>query len=112
MTKPVTSIALMMLAEEGKLDIAAPVSQYLPQLKDLKVMGRKINPITGELEVPFEVERAMPTLTVCSCALASAPAAPQPATLSAASTTHDETLMVFSLAARLLAAGRSLRDRS
>jgi CubicO group peptidase (beta-lactamase class C family) len=34
MTKPVTSVAAMMLAEEGKLQIAAPVADYLPELKD------------------------------------------------------------------------------
>ncbi|MFL5289099.1 MAG: serine hydrolase domain-containing protein, partial [Rhodopila sp.] len=37
MSKPITSVAIMMLAEEGRVDIAAPVSQYLPELKDLKV---------------------------------------------------------------------------
>ena len=31
MTKPVTSVAAMMLVEEGKLDLAAPVHQYLPE---------------------------------------------------------------------------------
>src|SRR3954452_1189415 len=29
MTKPITTVAAMMLVEEGKLDLAAPVSQYL-----------------------------------------------------------------------------------
>jgi CubicO group peptidase (beta-lactamase class C family) len=37
MSKPITSVAVMMLAEEGKIDIAAPVSQYLPEFKDTKV---------------------------------------------------------------------------
>src|SRR5215510_6364041 len=37
MTKPFTSAAAMMLAEEGKLLIADPVSRYLPELSDLKV---------------------------------------------------------------------------
>ena len=37
MTKPITTVAAMMLAEEGRLDIAAPVSQYLPELKDVQV---------------------------------------------------------------------------
>lgn len=37
MTKPVTSLAIMMLVEEGKLQLADPVSRYLPELKDLKV---------------------------------------------------------------------------
>ncbi len=37
MTKPVTSVAAMMLVEEGKLDLTAPVGQYLPELKDMRV---------------------------------------------------------------------------
>jgi CubicO group peptidase (beta-lactamase class C family) len=37
MTKPVTSVAAMMLAEEGKLQIAAPVADYLPELGDRAV---------------------------------------------------------------------------
>ncbi|QQS15235.1 MAG: beta-lactamase family protein [Rhodospirillales bacterium] len=37
MTKPVVSLAVMMLAEEGRLSIAEPASKYLPELKDLKV---------------------------------------------------------------------------
>jgi CubicO group peptidase (beta-lactamase class C family) len=37
MSKPITTVAVMMLAEEGKIDIAAPASQYLPEFKDLKV---------------------------------------------------------------------------
>jgi CubicO group peptidase (beta-lactamase class C family) len=37
MTKPFTSVAAMMLAEEGKLLIADPVSRYIPEFADLKV---------------------------------------------------------------------------
>lgn len=37
MTKPITSVAVMMLAEEGKVDLIAPVAQYLPEFKDVKV---------------------------------------------------------------------------
>src|SRR5205085_7712967 len=37
MTKPIVSVAAMMLVEEGKLDLLAPVSQYLPEFKDVKV---------------------------------------------------------------------------
>lgn len=37
MTKPITSLAIMMLAEEGKLSIADPAEKYLPEFKDLKV---------------------------------------------------------------------------
>lgn len=32
-TKPLTALGVLMLAEQGKLDLDAPVSQYLPQLK-------------------------------------------------------------------------------
>jgi CubicO group peptidase (beta-lactamase class C family) len=37
MTKPVTSVAAMMLTEEGKLQIAAPVAEYLPEFHDRTV---------------------------------------------------------------------------
>jgi CubicO group peptidase (beta-lactamase class C family) len=37
MTKPVTSVAAMILAEEGSLQISAPVAEYLPELKERTV---------------------------------------------------------------------------
>lgn len=37
MTKPITSVALMMLVEEGKLQLDDPVHRYIPSWKDLKV---------------------------------------------------------------------------
>ncbi|HLY47365.1 MAG TPA: serine hydrolase domain-containing protein [Stellaceae bacterium] len=37
MTKPMTSVAAMMLAEEGLLEIAAPVADYLPEFADITV---------------------------------------------------------------------------
>jgi CubicO group peptidase (beta-lactamase class C family) len=37
MTKPMTSVALMMLVEEGRVLLADPISVYLPELKDFKV---------------------------------------------------------------------------
>jgi CubicO group peptidase (beta-lactamase class C family) len=37
MTKPMTSVAAMMLSEEGKLEIAAPVAQYLPEFAEITV---------------------------------------------------------------------------
>ena len=40
MTKPVTSVAAMMLVEEGKLDLNAPIGTYLPELKDMAVGGQ------------------------------------------------------------------------
>ena len=37
MTKPMTSVAAMMLAEEGSLEIAAPVAAYLPEFAEMTV---------------------------------------------------------------------------
>ena len=37
MTKPVTSVAIMMLVEEGKIQLGDPASKYLPELKGLQV---------------------------------------------------------------------------
>ncbi len=37
MTKPMTSIAAMMLGEEGRLDIAAPVAEYIADFKNMTV---------------------------------------------------------------------------
>ena len=44
MSKPITSVAAMILAEEGKLDIGAPVAQYLPEFKDVTVGIEKVAP--------------------------------------------------------------------
>src|SRR5690349_3292967 len=33
MSKPITTVAAMILAEENKIDIGAPVAQYLPEFK-------------------------------------------------------------------------------
>jgi CubicO group peptidase (beta-lactamase class C family) len=37
MSKPITTVAAMILAEENRIDVAAPVAQYLPEFKDVKV---------------------------------------------------------------------------
>jgi CubicO group peptidase (beta-lactamase class C family) len=37
MTKPVTSVAIMMMVEEGKVRLNDPVSRYIPEFKNLKV---------------------------------------------------------------------------
>ncbi len=37
MTKPITSAAVMVLVEEGKVGLQDPVSKYLPEFKDTKV---------------------------------------------------------------------------
>jgi CubicO group peptidase (beta-lactamase class C family) len=54
MTKPIVSVGAMMLAEEAKLDIAAPVSQYLPEFKDLKVSVEQVDAATGKKETVLQ----------------------------------------------------------
>jgi CubicO group peptidase (beta-lactamase class C family) len=39
MTKPISCVAVMTLVERGKLGLDDPVAQYLPELKDLRVLG-------------------------------------------------------------------------
>ena len=57
MTKPVTSVAAMMLVEEGKLDLAAPVFRYLPEFKTTAVAVETRDPATGKTEVTWEPQR-------------------------------------------------------
>ena len=45
MTKPITSVAVMMLYEEGRFLLDDPVSKYLPEFKDQNVL---VKPATGE----------------------------------------------------------------
>jgi CubicO group peptidase (beta-lactamase class C family) len=41
MTKPITSVALMMLVEEGRLQISDPVAKFLPEIGEMKVGTEK-----------------------------------------------------------------------
>ena len=50
MSKPITSVAVMMLVEEGKIDLSAPVSQYLPEFNDLRV-GTERAPVIRPMTV-------------------------------------------------------------
>ena len=51
MTKPITSVAAMMLWEEGRFLLSDPVAKYLPELSDLEVAVER----GGEIErVPLE----------------------------------------------------------
>jgi CubicO group peptidase (beta-lactamase class C family) len=57
MTKPVTSVAAMMLVEEGKLDLAAPVHRYLPELRDMMVGVEARDPASGETRFALEPQK-------------------------------------------------------
>ena len=39
MTKPIASVGLMMLYEEGRFQLDDPASKFIPELKDLKVFA-------------------------------------------------------------------------
>lgn len=51
MTKPVTAIGIMMLAEEGKLALRDPVEQYLPEFRGQQVMSN-VGPDAARLRTP------------------------------------------------------------
>jgi CubicO group peptidase (beta-lactamase class C family)/C-terminal processing protease CtpA/Prc len=62
MTKPVTSVAAMMLVEEGKLDLDAPVSRYLPDLKDMQAATEEADPATGETRFALAPQKHLMTV--------------------------------------------------
>ncbi|HEX4785914.1 MAG TPA: serine hydrolase domain-containing protein [Candidatus Sulfotelmatobacter sp.] len=57
MTKPITSVAVMMLYEEGRFLLDDPISKYLPEFKDPKVFVKPANsapysiPATKEITI-------------------------------------------------------------
>jgi CubicO group peptidase (beta-lactamase class C family) len=55
MTKPVTSIAAMMLIEEGKLKLDDPVTKWLPELADLQVLKDAQGPIDQTYPSPRDI---------------------------------------------------------
>ena len=62
MTKPVTSVAAMMLVEDGKLDLAAPVHQYLPELKEMMVGVETTDPVSGQSKFVLEPQKRPMTI--------------------------------------------------
>ena len=52
MTKPIVSVGLMMLHEEGKFELDDPVYKYIPEFKNLSVQKRKkIKPAKNHIKV-------------------------------------------------------------
>lgn len=47
MTKPITSAAVLMLLEEGKLRLTDPVDQWLPELKNPRVLRAPAGPLAN-----------------------------------------------------------------
>jgi CubicO group peptidase (beta-lactamase class C family) len=48
MTKPLVSVAAMMLYEDGRLFVSDPVSKYIPALGKMQVGVERIDPMTGK----------------------------------------------------------------
>lgn len=59
MTKPMVSVGIMMLAEEGKLAISDPIGKYLPEIADLKVA---VDPEKTEGPVETRAPTRQPTI--------------------------------------------------
>ncbi len=57
MTKPVTSVALLMLYEEGKFQLSDPLDKYIPAFKDVQVLAG----MDGE-RMRLEAPRRKPTI--------------------------------------------------
>jgi CubicO group peptidase (beta-lactamase class C family) len=57
MTKPITSVAAMMLSEEGGLELSDPVSAYIPSFADVRVYagGSDLRPVTVPATEPVRV---------------------------------------------------------
>jgi CubicO group peptidase (beta-lactamase class C family) len=65
MTKPFTSVAMMMLVEDGKVLLNDPVSRYLPAFKNLQVSVPRVDAQTGKVAyslVPTEREMTIQDL--------------------------------------------------
>src|SRR5689334_7877234 len=61
MTKPVTSVAAMMLYEEGRLELTDPVSKFIPAFKDMRVFtgGSDQRPVTVPATEPVRVHHLL-----------------------------------------------------
>src|ERR1700745_1903208 len=59
MTKPVTSVAIMMLFEEGKLKLDDPVSKYLTGFDNLQVITK-----FNEKDATYETQPAKRPMTI------------------------------------------------
>ncbi len=63
MTKPVTSLAVMMLYEEGKFLLTDPVSKYIPEFADMRVIipGSEISakPPTEPAKTPITIRHLL-----------------------------------------------------
>jgi CubicO group peptidase (beta-lactamase class C family) len=57
MTKPVTSVAAMMLWEEGLFELKDPIAEYIPAFADARVWagGSAVKPVTEPIREPIRI---------------------------------------------------------
>ncbi len=57
MTKPITSLAVMMRYEEGRFELSDPVSRYIPAFADMRVFvkGNAAKPVTVPATEPIRI---------------------------------------------------------
>jgi CubicO group peptidase (beta-lactamase class C family) len=55
MTKPVTSVAMMMLIEEGKATLTDPITKWMPEFKDMVVLRDPEGPLTDTYPAPRDI---------------------------------------------------------
>ncbi len=68
MTKPITSVAAMILVEEGKIKLSDPVSMYLPELADLKVVTNA-DTAKDAASLKTRPQRVPSAFSICFCIL-------------------------------------------
>jgi CubicO group peptidase (beta-lactamase class C family) len=61
MSKVITSVAAMMLVEEGKLVLSDPVSKHIPELKTMRVLtgGNADSPVLADAQGPITVKHLL-----------------------------------------------------
>jgi CubicO group peptidase (beta-lactamase class C family) len=55
MTKPITSVAALMLVEEGKLKLDDPITKWMPEFKDMKVLKDAEGPVEDTYPAPRDI---------------------------------------------------------
>jgi CubicO group peptidase (beta-lactamase class C family) len=55
MTKPITSVAMLMLIEEGKASLGDPITKWMPEFKGMQVLKDPEGPLTDTYPSPRDI---------------------------------------------------------
>src|ERR1700689_3425480 len=55
MTKPITSVAALMLVEAGKMQLSDPITKWLPEFADMKVLKNPTGPVEETTKSPRDI---------------------------------------------------------